>query len=223
MTWGDAMSCMVLGDISGLERLTWTRFDRVLVAGVPPKLRPNESWEWVVHGIFDKLICVKRNPSDRCPVMTTGVKDLQGPSVQAEVPTTHSHHQGSDPSWSSHKGHSAPTVRSTVLVVSPEQVGYQRRRAAKAYSDWDKGEDDQAEFDYGRQGAFVREGAGPPMVMHASPNKSMKPDPPDVRLWFADMERQLQEEADYPWWLQVLPLTSGVGTAAEESAKRLTR
>ena len=57
------------------------------------------------------------------------------------------------------------------------------------------------------------------MVMHVSPNKSMKPDPQDVRLWFADMEWQLQEEADYPWWPQVLPLTSGVGTAAEESTK----
>ena len=55
--------------------------------------------------------------------------------------------------------------------------------------------------------------------MCASPNKSMKPDPQNVRLWFVDMERQLQEEADYPWWPQVLPLTSGVGAAAEESAR----
>ena len=57
------------------------------------------------------------------------------------------------------------------------------------------------------------------MAMCALPNKSMKPDLWNVKLWVADMERQLQEEADYPWWLQVLPLTSGVGTAAEESAK----
>ena len=57
------------------------------------------------------------------------------------------------------------------------------------------------------------------MAMHASPNKSMKPDLWNVKLWFADMERQLQEEADYPWQLQVLPLTSGVGAAAEESTK----
>ena len=55
--------------------------------------------------------------------------------------------------------------------------------------------------------------------MCVSPNKSMKPDPQNIRLWFADMERQLQEEADYPWWPQVLPLTSGVGMAAEESAR----
>ena len=51
----------------------------------------------------------------------------------------------------------------------------------------------------------------------------MKPDPRNVKLWFTDMERQLQEEADYPWWLQVLPLTSGVDTAAEESAKQLAQ
>ena len=100
----------------------------------------------------------------------------------------HSHHQGSEPTWSTNKGHAVPSVRSTVLVVPPEQVGYQRRWATEAYSDWDKGEDDQAEFDYGRWGAFTQEGAGPPMAMHASPNKSMKPDLQNVRLWFADME-----------------------------------
>ena len=50
------------------------------------------------------------------------------------------------------------------------------------------------------------EGAGPPMVMRASPNKSMKPDLREVKLWFTNMERQLQEEEDYPWCLQVLPL-----------------
>ena len=66
-------------------------------------------------------------------------------------------------------------------------------------------------------------GTRPPVVMHALPNKSMKPNPWNVKLWFADMERQLQEEADYPWWPQVLPLTSGVGAAAEESAKWLTQ
>ena len=51
----------------------------------------------------------------------------------------------------------------------------------------------------------------------------MKPDPWEVKLWFANMERQLKEEVDYPWWLQVLPLTSGVGAAAEEFAKQLAR
>ena len=50
----------------------------------------------------------------------------------------------------------------------------------------------------------------------------MKPDLRNVTLWFADMERQLQEEADYPWWPQVLPLTSGVGMAAE-SARQLAQ
>ena len=64
MMWGDTMSCMVLGDLSRLERLVWAMFDGVLVAGAPPELRPNESWERVVHGIFDKLIYIKRNPSD---------------------------------------------------------------------------------------------------------------------------------------------------------------
>ena len=61
------------------------------------------------------------------------------------------------------------------------------------------------------------------MAMHASPHKSMKTDPWNVRLWFADMEWQLQEEADYPWWPQVLPLTSGVDAAAEECARQLAR
>ena len=147
---GDAMSHVVLGDLSGLERLVWAMFDGVLAAGAPPKLGPNESWEQVVHGIFDKLIYIGRNPSDQCPAMTTGVKDLQGPGIWAEAPTIHSHHQGLDPAQSTNKGHPVPPVRSTVLVVSPEQVGYQRRQATKAYLDWDKGEDDQAEFDYGR-------------------------------------------------------------------------
>ena len=104
------------------------------------------------------------------------------------------------------------------MVVPLEQVGYQRRWAAEAYSDWDEGE---VEFDYGRRGTFMLEGARPPVVMHMSPNKSMKPDPWKVKLWFPDMEQQLQEEADYPWWSQVLTLTSGVGMAAEESAKQL--
>ena len=110
-----------------------------------------------------------------------------------------------------------------VSAVPLEQVVYQRRWAAEAYSDWDEGEDDQVEFDYGRWGTFTQECARPPVVMHASPNKSMKPDPRNVRLWFANMEWQLQEEADYPWWPQVLPLTSAVGAAAEESARWLTR
>ena len=218
MMWGDAMSRVVLGDLSRLERLAWAVFDGFLAAGVPPELGPNKSWEQVVHGIFDKLIYIGRNPSDWCPMMTAGAKDLQGPGIQAEVPTMHSHHQGSEPVRSTNRGCLAPSLRSMVLAVPPEQVMYQRRWAAKAYSDWDEGEDDQVEFDYGRWGAFTREGAGPPVVMRVSPNKSMKPDPQNIRLWFADMERQLQGEADYPWWPQVLPLTSGVGTAAEESA-----
>ena len=44
----------------------------------------------------------------------------------------------------------APSVKSMVLVVPPEQVGYQRRWASEAYSEWDEGEEDQAKFDYGR-------------------------------------------------------------------------
>ena len=65
MTQGDAMSHVVLGDISRLERLVWAMFDGVLVAGVPAELGPNESWERVVRGIFDKLIYFGRNPSDQ--------------------------------------------------------------------------------------------------------------------------------------------------------------
>ena len=43
------------------------------------------------------------------------------------------------------------------------------------------------------------EGAGPPMAMCASPNKSLKPNPQNLKLWFTNMEQQLQEEADYLW------------------------
>ena len=155
MMRGNAMSGVVLGNLSRLERLMWAMFDGVLAAGVPPELRPDESWEQVVCGIFDKLIYVGRNPSDRCPMMTAGEKDLQGPGMWAEVPAMHSHHQGSEPAQSTNKGCLAPSVRSTVSAVSPEQVGYQRRQAAEAYLDWDEGEDDQAEFDYGKRGAFA--------------------------------------------------------------------
>ena len=75
-----------------------------------------------------------------------------------------------------------------VSVVPPEQVGYQRRQATEAYSEWDEGEEDQVEFNYGRRGTFMLEGARPPMVMHTWPNKSMKPDPWNVKLWFVNME-----------------------------------
>ena len=223
MTQGNAMSCVVLGDLAGLGRLVWAVFDGALATGESPELGPDESWEWVVRGIFDKLVYIGGNPSNWCPMITVGVKDMQEPGIWTEVPTTHSHHQGLEPTQSMNRGCPAPSVKSSVLAVPPEQVGYHRRWATKAYSEWDEGEEDQAEFDYGRQGAFTLGGAGPPMAMHTSPNRSMKPDPWNVKLWFADMERQLQEEADYPWWPQVLPLTSGVGMAAEESAKRLTQ
>ena len=216
---GDTMSHIVLGDLARLERLVWAIFDGVLATGASPELRPNESWERVVHGIFDKLVYIGGNPSNQWPAITMGVKDMQEPGVSADAPTTHSHHQGLEPTWSTNKGCLVPSVKSTVLAVPLEQVRYQRRWAAEAYSEWDEGEEDQAEFDYGRQGTFMLGGTGPPMVMCTLPNKSMKPNPWNVKLWFADMERQLQEEADYPWWPQVLPLTSGVGMAAEESAK----
>ena len=143
MMRGNAMPPVVLGDLTGLERLVWAIFDGVLAAGASPELRPDEFWEWVVRGIFDKLIYVGRNPSDQCPAMAVGAKDLQGPSVWVEAPAMCSHHQGSEPAWSTNRGHPAPSVRSMVLAIPPEQVGYQRRQAAKAYSDWDEGEDDQ--------------------------------------------------------------------------------
>ena len=150
MTPGDAMSCIVLGDLTGLEKLTWAIFDGVLATGASPELRPDESWKRVVHGIFDKLVYVGRNPSNRCPVITTGAKDMQEPSIWAEAPTMCSHHQGLEPTWSTNKGCLAPSVKSMVSAVPPEQVGYQRRWTAKAYLEWDEGEEDQAEFDYGR-------------------------------------------------------------------------
>ena len=144
MMQGNAMCCVVLGDLAGLERLMWAIFDGVLATGVSPELRPNESWERVVCGIFDKLVYIGRNPSDQCPTVTMGVKDVQEPGVWVEVPMAHSHHQGSEPTRSTNKGCPVPSVKSTVLAVPLEQVGYQRRRAAKAYSEWDEGEEDQA-------------------------------------------------------------------------------
>ena len=183
------MSQVVLGDLAGLERLAWAVFDGALAAGASPELGPDESWERVVRGIFDKLVYVGGNPSDWCPAITAGAKDMQEPGVWAEAPAMHSHHQGSEPTWSTNKGHPAPSVKSMVSAVPPEQVGYQRRQAAEAYSEWDEGEEDQAEFDYGRQGTFVLEGARPPVAMRASPNKRMKPNPWNVKLWFTDMER----------------------------------
>ena len=150
MMQGDTMSRIVLADLAGLERLTWVVFDGALATGVSPELGPDESWEWVVHGIFDKLVYIRVNPSDRCPVITAGAKDMQEPGVWAEVPAMHSHHQGLEPTWSTNKGRPVPSLKSTVSVVPLEQVGYQRRRAAEAYSEWDKGEEDQVESDYGR-------------------------------------------------------------------------
>ena len=150
MMWGDAMSCVVLGDLTRLEKLVWAIYDGALATGASPELRPDESWEWVVRGIFDKLVYIRGNPSDWCPMITAGVKDMQEPSVWVEAPTTHSHHQGSEPTQSNNKGHPVPSVKSMVLAVPPEKVGYQRRWAAEAYSEWDEGEEDQAEFDYGR-------------------------------------------------------------------------
>ena len=75
---------------------------------------------------------------------------MQEPSVWVEAPTTRSHHHGSEPVQSTNKGCPVPSVKSMVLAVPPEQVGYQRRWAAEAYSEWDEGEEDQAEFDYRR-------------------------------------------------------------------------
>ena len=62
MMWGYAMSCIVLGDLTGLEKLVWAVFDGALAAGPSPELGPDESWEQVVCGIFDKLVYVRRNP-----------------------------------------------------------------------------------------------------------------------------------------------------------------
>ena len=144
MMQGNAMSHIVLGDLNRLERLMRAIFDVALAAGVSPEFGPDESWEWVVHGIFDKLVYIGENPSSWCPVITVGAKDMQEPGVWAEAPTTCSHHQGLEPTQSTNKGHPAPSVKSTVLAVLPEQVGYQRRWAAEAYSEWDEGEEDQA-------------------------------------------------------------------------------
>ena len=67
MMWGDAMSHIVLGDLAGLERLAWAIFDGVLAVGASPELRPDESWERVVCGIFDILIYIRRTPLTGAP------------------------------------------------------------------------------------------------------------------------------------------------------------
>ena len=150
MTRGDAMSRIVLGDLTRLEKLMWAVFDGAFAAGASPELGPDESWERVVCGIFDKLVYIGRNPSDLCPMITVSAKDMQEPCLWAEAPVTCSHHQGLEPTQSTNKGYLAPSVKSMVLAVPPEQVGYQRRQATEAYSEWDEGEEDQVEFDYGR-------------------------------------------------------------------------
>ena len=81
MMWGDARSRVVLGDLTRLEKLMWAVFDGALATGALPELGPDESWERVVCGIFDKLVYIGRNPSDRCPTITVGVKDMQEPSI----------------------------------------------------------------------------------------------------------------------------------------------
>ena len=43
MMRGDTMSHVVLGDLTGLERLTWAIFDGVLATGASPDLGPDES------------------------------------------------------------------------------------------------------------------------------------------------------------------------------------
>ena len=143
MTWGDAMSHVVLGDLARLKKLMWAIFDGASATVASPDLRPDESWEWVVHGISDKLVYIEGNPSDWCPMITAGAKDMQEPGVWVEVPTMCSHHQGSEPAQSTNKGCLVPSVKSMVSVVPQEQVGYQRRWATEAYSEWDKGEEDQ--------------------------------------------------------------------------------
>ena len=120
MMQGDAMSRVVLGDLAGLEKLVWAIFDGALAARVSPELGPDESWEWVVRGIFDKLVYVGRNPSDQCPTITMAAKDMQESSVQVEAPAMRSHHQGLEPIWSTNKGHPAPSVKSMVSAVPPE-------------------------------------------------------------------------------------------------------
>ena len=68
MTWGDAMSHRVLGDLAGQEKLAWAVFDGTLATGVSPELGPDESCERVVCGIFDKLVPLRPVPRDyrRC-------------------------------------------------------------------------------------------------------------------------------------------------------------
>ena len=67
MTLGNAMSRVVLGDLTGLERLAWAIFDGVLAAGASPELGPDESWEQLVHGIFNKLISSGETPLTGAP------------------------------------------------------------------------------------------------------------------------------------------------------------
>ena len=118
MTWGNTMSRVVLGDLTRLERLTRAVFDGALATGASPELRPDESWERVVHGIFDKLVYVRRNPSDWCPTMTVGVKNItwcmgRG-ACNAQPP------QGLRSHLQYQQGVPSGLCRSTVLAVPPE-------------------------------------------------------------------------------------------------------
>ena len=96
-----------------------------------------------------------------------------------------------------------------------------------AYSNWDQEEDDEEFNSYGRHDITPCDWVGylPPdrIVMRASPNKITTSDPHQVSTWFTEVKQQLQEEADYPWWPQVLPLTEGEGDVADENAERLAR
>ena len=74
-------------------------------------------------GIFDKLVYIGRNPSDQCPAITAGAKDIHEPGIWVEVPAMHNHHQGSKPIQSTNKGCPVPSLKSMVSAVPPEQVG----------------------------------------------------------------------------------------------------
>ena len=61
------------------------------------------------------------------------------------------------------------------------------------------------------------------VVMWACPNKEASTDMRQVKAWFEEFKPQLEEEVDFPWWPQVLPLTVGEDKVADKNAKRLAQ
>ena len=79
---------------------------------------------------------------------------------------------------------------------------------------------------YGRSAATLgdqaRRSLSDVMVMQASACKRAVADPRQVEAWFTECEPQLEEDVDFPWWPQLLPLMVGQDKVADNNARKLT-